>query len=108
MLNRATSLTADRPETGELAESRWRRGGHSALQRLCCDLHASVLTVRGRLPSYYLKQFALAVVTTVEGVQRVEGQIMIEAPAAFSASDEPGPARRSHSMGPKASPLLES
>jgi osmotically-inducible protein OsmY len=73
---------AHHPETGELAESRLRRSAYPALQRLSCDFRAGVLTLRGRLPSYYLKQVALAVVATVDGVEHIVDQTEVTAPAA--------------------------
>jgi osmotically-inducible protein OsmY len=90
----ALSPAAHRPETGELAESRLRRSAYLALQQLSCEFRAGVLTLRGRLPSYYLKQVALAVVTPVEGVERIDDQIEVAAPAAASASSEGRAARR--------------
>jgi hypothetical protein len=65
------------PETGELAECRLRRSGYLALQHLSCDFRGGVLTLRGRLPSYYLKQVALAAVATVEGVRRIDDRVEI-------------------------------
>jgi hypothetical protein len=78
----ALSPASRRPEAGDLAESRLRRSGYSALQHLSCECGAGVLTLRGRLPSYYLKQVALAVVATVEGVQHIDDQVEVAAPAA--------------------------
>jgi hypothetical protein len=81
-------------ETGELAESRLRRSGYLAMEHLSCAFRDGVLTLRGRLPSYYLKQIALAVVATVEGVERIDDQVEVAAHAAISASSELRPARR--------------
>jgi hypothetical protein len=68
--------------TREMAESRLRRSAYPALKDLSCDFRAGVLTLRGFLPSYYLKQVALAAVAKVEGVERINDQV------------EVGPARR--------------
>jgi hypothetical protein len=81
------------PETVELAESRLRRSAYLALQHLSCEFRAGVLTLRGRLPSYYLKQVALAVVTTVEGVQRIDDQVEVVAHPDASASSRRRPGR---------------
>jgi hypothetical protein len=92
--NRALGPAGPRPETAELAESRPRRSAYLALHQLSCDFRAGVLTLRGRLPSYYLKQVALAVVTTVEGVQCLDDQVEVAAHADASASRGFRPARR--------------
>ena len=42
----------------EWAESRLRRNGYLALRDIYCEDHEGVLTLWGRLPSYYLKQVA--------------------------------------------------
>ena len=82
------------PETGELAECRLRRSGYLAMQHLCCDFRARVVTLRGRLPSYYLKEVALAVAATVEGVERIDDQVEVAPHLATSASSELRSARR--------------
>jgi len=63
--------------TGELAESRLRSQAYPALRNVSCEFHAGVLTLRGRLPTYFLKQVAQATVALIEGVQRVENQIEV-------------------------------
>jgi osmotically-inducible protein OsmY len=77
--NRALMIraAAHRPETIQVAQRRLRQSAYLALQHLSCDFRAGVLTLRGRLPSYYLKQVALAVIVTVEGVQRIDDQIEV-------------------------------
>ena len=63
------------------AERRLRRSGYLALRDVSCDACAGVVRLRGRLPSYYLKQMAQAVVAEVEGVRRVINLIEVVAPA---------------------------
>jgi hypothetical protein len=82
------------PGPGELAESKLRRSGYLAMQHLSCDFRARVLTLRGRLPSCYLKHVALAVVATVEGVARIDDQVEVAPHVATSASCELRSARR--------------
>ena len=71
-----------------MAESKLRRSAYLALQQLSCEFRAGVLTLRGRLPSHYLRQVARTVVTTVEGVERIDDQIEVVPQAA-----PPWPAR---------------
>jgi osmotically-inducible protein OsmY len=76
-------------DTSELAERRLRGRGYPALQCITCDFRSGVLTLRGQLPTYYLKQVALAAVAAVEGVERIDDQIEVATPPT-----EPSRARR--------------
>jgi osmotically-inducible protein OsmY len=51
-----------------------------ALRDIICASQDGVLTLRGRLPSYYLKQLAQTVVADVEGVTRIVNEIEVMAP----------------------------
>ena len=63
------------------AEDRLRRSGYLALSDVSCDARDDVIYLRGRLPSYYLKQIAQAVADEVEGVRRVVNRIEVIVPA---------------------------
>jgi osmotically-inducible protein OsmY len=77
-----TSTPAHHPSApGKLAERLLRGNAYLALQHISCDFHAGVLTLRGRLPTYYLKQVALTAVAVVEGVERIDDQIEVTRPA---------------------------
>jgi osmotically-inducible protein OsmY len=65
------------PDPAAGAERQLRHSGYLALRRLSCNFHAGVLTLRGRVPSYYLKQVALAVVAAVEGVEHIDDQVEV-------------------------------
>jgi osmotically-inducible protein OsmY len=60
---------------------------YHALRNVSCEYRDGVLTLRGRLPSYYLKQVAQTAVAHTAGVQRVDNAIEV-APALL----EPSPA----------------
>jgi hypothetical protein len=65
-----------------VAERALRSGPYPALKRLSCDCRGGVLVLRGRLPSYYLKQMAQEVVAhQVQGVGRLDNQIQVVPPA---------------------------
>jgi osmotically-inducible protein OsmY len=64
----------------ELAERRLRGSSFLALRTIDCEYREGVLTLRGRLPTYYLKQVAQEVVAEVEGVERVSNSIEVVAP----------------------------
>jgi phosphocarrier protein len=54
-----------------------RKSPYFALRDVCCAYHDGVLTLRGFLPSYYLKQLAQSMVGDVEGVLRVVNEIEV-------------------------------
>lgn len=65
----------------EDAESRLRGNAYLALQNVSCEFRQGVLTLRGCLPTYYLKQMAQAAVAHVSGVERVVNEIEVLAPS---------------------------
>ena len=70
---RATSVA-------EWTESRLRRNGYLALRNISCEHHEGVLTLWGRLPSYYLKQVAQEAVADHQGVRQIDNRIEVLAP----------------------------
>ena len=66
-----------RMEIADLAQNRLRNNPYLALKRVSCDYQEGALTLRGRLPSYFLKQMAQAVISPLEGVQIIN-QIEVE------------------------------
>jgi hypothetical protein len=56
-------------EIAQAASKRLRRSPYPSLQRLSCECDdLGVLVLRGRLPSFYLKQLAQVAVAGVHGV----------------------------------------
>jgi osmotically-inducible protein OsmY len=68
-------------EIGVEARHRLHRAGYLALRDIACDADGDALRLRGRLPTYYLKQLAQELAAEVEGVGRVINQIQVSAPA---------------------------
>jgi len=68
-------------EVADLAERRLRGLSYLALKNIRCGYPDGVLTLRGWLPTYYLKQLAQAAVADLEGVARIENRIGVMAPA---------------------------
>lgn len=95
-----TSAAAERDPLAVEARRRLRRSGYSALKRVTCEAEGGTLRLRGRLPSYYLKQVSQAIVTEIADVKRIVNQIVVAAagssPGARRArfgrtgSDDPG------------------
>ena len=73
----ATPILTPRPGLRELAEGCLRRNPYLALRNVSCDCRGGVVVLRGRLPTYYLKQVAQEAVAHLEGVQGVENQIEV-------------------------------
>jgi hypothetical protein len=76
----AASLpSASTREVVEMAETGLRKSPYLALSKISCEFHDGILTLRGCLPRYYLKQIAQEVVAVVPGVEHVANQIEIVA-----------------------------
>jgi osmotically-inducible protein OsmY len=65
----------------ELAESRLRSNSYLALKNVSCAFHDGVLVLRGRVPTYYLKQIAFSAVAGLAGVHHIVDQIDVGPPA---------------------------
>ena len=61
----------------EAAEGRLRGNAYLALKNVTCEYRGGVLTLRGCLPTYYLKQMAQSVVARIDGVQRIINEIEV-------------------------------
>src|ERR1700722_20386222 len=73
------SLSASLPGVAEGAEVRLRSNSYLALKNVSCEYHEGVLTLRGCLPTYYLKQMAQTAVARLDGVQRIVNEIEVVA-----------------------------
>jgi hypothetical protein len=60
-----------------LAERRLRTSRYLALRNISCNYLDGVLVLRGCLPTYYLKQVAQVAVSHLEGVVRIDNQILV-------------------------------
>ena len=70
-LNPPTSIQA-------ATEQGLRSSPYSALKHVSCDCQGGVLVLRGRLPTYYLKQIAQEVVAhQFDKVERLENRIEV-------------------------------
>lgn len=59
----------------EIAESRLRNSQYPPVRSLSCEYHEGVLTIRGRVATYYLKQIAQAVVDGLDGVLEIANRV---------------------------------
>ena len=77
-----SSLLVSSDRVVEGAENCLRHNSYLALKNVQCDFHEGVLTLKGCLPTYYLKQMAQSVVGRVVGVQRIVNEIEVVTSAA--------------------------
>lgn len=61
----------------DLATRRLQQSPHRALHTLTCHYHEGMLTLRGRLPTFYTKQVAFAEVLKVDGVEMIVDRIEV-------------------------------
>jgi osmotically-inducible protein OsmY len=82
------TATLDRPnpfaalfqEISEIAQQVLRRSSYFELREVSCDFSGGILTLRGRVPSYHLKQLAQASVADVPGVVEVHNRVEVVSP----------------------------
>ena len=63
----------------EGAENRLRSNSYLALKNISCAFDEGVLTLRGCVPSYYLKQIAQETLAPLEGLAQIDNQIDVVA-----------------------------
>jgi osmotically-inducible protein OsmY len=67
------------PDRGiaETAQHRFQENVYLALRSLTCEVADGVLTLSGRVPSYYLKQVAQEAVADLPGVRQIVNAIEV-------------------------------
>ena len=71
---------AAEPSTPQLIDDLYlalRTSGYGQLRRIGVDFHCGCAILRGRVPTYFLKQVAQNVVLSFPGVQQLENQIEV-------------------------------
>ena len=53
---------------------------YAEVRRVACEFHEGMLSLRGRVSSYYLKQIAQTVVLGMEGVEEIHNQLEVVTP----------------------------
>ncbi|MEN6459283.1 MAG: BON domain-containing protein [Thermoguttaceae bacterium] len=87
VLDRPNPFAALFQEITDIAQAALRQSAYFELRQVTCDFRAGVLTLRGRLPSYHLKQLAQTAVAEVPGVVEVDNRVEVTGsrPAALTA-----------------------
>jgi osmotically-inducible protein OsmY len=71
------SVTDIPPMVADRARKQLQGQPYRALKQVSCEYHDGTLVLRGRLPSYFLKQMAQAAVARVAGVERILNHIEV-------------------------------
>jgi osmotically-inducible protein OsmY len=80
MVSRSNPFTALLEEIAEAARQVLRQSPYFELHDVSCEFSGGVLTLRGRVPSYHLKQIAQASVADVPGVVEVHNRVEVTMP----------------------------
>lgn len=74
-------------DTGATAEdffqARFQRSPYLPLRQITCCFRDGVLSLRGRVPTYYLKQLAQTIGSSLEGVRQVSNELHVDFPERF-------------------------
>ena len=73
-----TSAEAQRVEPiGILAERRLWESSHLALRGVSCEYKEGMLILRGRVPTYYLKQLAQTLMKDLNGIELIVNRVEV-------------------------------
>ncbi len=84
MVVRVASVTQEsivKEPVAELGHARLAACPYHALRAVYCEFRQGILTLRGRLPSFYYKQMAQEAVNGLLGVSQIVNQIEVAARA---------------------------
>jgi hypothetical protein len=85
-LARANPFATLFQEIAEIAQTALRQSPYFELHNVSCDFSGGILTLHGRLPTYYLKQLAQASVAEVPGVIEVHNRVEVTAPRSVDSA----------------------
>lgn len=74
------SLAESWRQIREAAQGRLGSSPYAPLRGVTCDFREGVLTLRGRVSSFYLKQLAQTLVAKVPGVEMVVNNVEVSGP----------------------------
>jgi osmotically-inducible protein OsmY len=73
-------VSKGKPAVQAEAQSQLRKSGYHELHVVSCDFHEGVLTLRGRVSSFYLKQVAQELIRQLDGAEEVNNRLEVAAP----------------------------
>ncbi len=68
------------PTVAAAVRDRFRRSPYLPLREITCHLRDGVLLLRGRVPTYYLKQLAQTIGASIETVREVVNELQVDLP----------------------------
>ena len=77
MLEQETGLSKEKEMVEAEARSRLRTSGYHQLRRIACEFHEGVLTLRGHVPTFHLKQVAQTLVRELDGVGAINNRLEV-------------------------------
>jgi osmotically-inducible protein OsmY len=80
---RASATSRPVPDVARQAARRLNDSAYQQLRGVRCDYHEGVLTLRGQVSSFYLKQVAQTVVRKLPGVEECVNRIEVALPRGF-------------------------
>lgn len=69
----------------DVARERLSGTSYQFLRFVDCCFQNGVLTLRGRVPSFYLKQMAQSLLANIEGVDRIDNRVDVVSPCGLSS-----------------------
>jgi hypothetical protein len=87
---RGTLLISRLAEPARLAQAKLAVSPYLALRALTCDSHEGVLSIRGQVCTYYLKQMAQVAVRNVPGVEEINNQVQVSPGGGHPTADRRG------------------
>ncbi len=74
---REATASKERPLIPAEARSRLRKSGYRELHFVSCDFHEGVLTLRGHVSSFHLKQLAQELIRHLDGAEEVNNRLEV-------------------------------
>jgi osmotically-inducible protein OsmY len=68
---------AKKPLVQAEAQSRLRKSGYHELHLISCEFHEGVLTLRGRVSRFHLKQVAQELIRQLDGAEEVNNRLEV-------------------------------
>ena len=65
------------------AKARLRQSSYQAIRSVSCEFDGRILTLSGRVPSYYLKQIAQTVAGRIEEVEQINNRLEVVVPSTW-------------------------
>ncbi len=75
-----TGLSKEKLLVQAEAQSRLRTSGYHELQLISCEFHEGVLTLRGQVSTFYLKQVAQTLIRDLHGVGEINNRLEVALP----------------------------